>query len=297
VVSKRFGQLMTSATRHIGVVANKERSEAVAAQKEVANSLKAAGLNVLEVDSEQVEAVNLGKESELELVIALGGDGTILRGAELAHPHGCPVLGVNLGHVGFLAEAEREQLTEVSKAVVARTWVVEERPLLMARILRADGSETTGWAVNDVALERVGTGRMIELGLSVDGRKLSSWGADGVVVSTPTGSTAYAFSAGGPIIWPDVEALLIVPVSAHALFAKPLVVSPKSVVAIDVLGGSGRVEVVCDGRRSTQVDPGAQVRVEMGQQKVRLARLTDAPFTDRLVAKFRLPVEGWRTAR
>jgi NAD+ kinase len=288
---------MTSATRHIGVIANKERTEAVAAQKELAKSLKDAGLSVLEVDSEQVEAVNLGKESDLELVIALGGDGTILRGAELAHPHGCPVLGVNLGHVGFLAEAEREQLTEVSKAVVARTWVVEERPLLMARIMRADGSETTGWAVNDVALERVGTGRMIELGLSVDGRKLSSWGADGVVVSTPTGSTAYAFSAGGPIIWPDVEALLIVPVSAHALFAKPLVVSPKSVVAIDVLGGSGRVEVVCDGRRSTQVDPGAQVRVEMGQQKVRLARLTDAPFTDRLVAKFRLPVEGWRTAR
>jgi len=289
--------MMTSATRHIGVVANKERSEAVAAQKEVAKSLKAAGLNVLEVDSEQVEAVTLGKESELELVIALGGDGTILRGAELAHPHGCPVLGVNLGHVGFLAEAEREQLADVAKAVVAKTWVVEERPLLRARIMRADGTETTGWAVNDVALERVGTGRMIELGLSVDGRKLSSWGADGVVVSTPTGSTAYAFSAGGPIIWPDVEALLIVPVSAHALFAKPLVVSPKSEVTIDVLGGSGQVEVVCDGRRSTQVDPGAQVRVEMGQQKVRLARLTDAPFTDRLVAKFRLPVEGWRTAR
>jgi len=289
--------MMTSATRHIGVVANKERSEAVAAQKEVAKSLKAAGLNVLEVDSEQVEAVTLGKESELELVIALGGDGTILRGAELAHPHGCPVLGVNLGHVGFLAEAEREQLADVAKAVVAKTWVVEERPLLRARIMRADGTETTGWAVNDVALERVGTGRMIELGLSVDGRKLSSWGADGVVVSTPTGSTAYAFSAGGPIIWPDVEALLIVPVSAHALFAKPLVVSPKSEVTIDVLGGSGQVEVVCDGRRSTQVDPGAQVRVEMGQQKVRLARLTDAPFTDRLVAKFRLPVEGWRSAR
>ena len=288
---------MTSATRRIGVVANKERSEAVAAQKEVAKSLKEAGLNVLEVDSEQVEAVTLGKESDLELVIALGGDGTILRGAELAHPHGCPVLGVNLGHVGFLAEAEREQLADVAKAVVAKTWIVEERPLLRARIMRADGTETTGWAVNDVALERVGTGRMIELGLSVDGRKLSSWGADGVVVSTPTGSTAYAFSAGGPIIWPDVEALLIVPVSAHALFAKPLVVSPKSEVTIDVLGGSGQVEVVCDGRRSTQVDPGAQVRVEMGQQKVRLARLTDAPFTDRLVAKFRLPVEGWRTAR
>ena len=288
---------MANSARHIGVVANKERPEAVAAQKEIAQSLKDAGLEVLEVDSEQVETVALGKESDLELVVALGGDGTILRGAELAHPHSCPVLGVNLGHVGFLAEAEREQLAEVAKAVVAKTWVVEERPLLRARIMRADGSETAGWAVNDVALERVGTGRMIELGLSVDGRKLSSWGADGVVVSTPTGSTAYAFSAGGPIIWPDVEALLIVPISAHALFAKPLVVSPKSEVTIDVLGGSGQVEVVCDGRRSTQVDPGAQVRVEMGQQKVRLARLTDAPFTDRLVAKFRLPVEGWRTAR
>lgn len=285
------------AKRLVGLIANDARIEAVAARDELIKMLEQAGINTLSVDSNEVGEVTLGVESELELVIAVGGDGTILRGAEMAHPHDCPVLGVNLGHVGFLAEAEKDQLADVAAAVSAKAWHIDERPLLRARIINPDSSESVGWAINDVALERIGSGRMIELGLSVDGRKLSSWGADGVVVATPTGSTAYAFSAGGPVMWPDVNALLVVPVSPHALFARPLVVSPKSEITIDVLGGSGQVDVVCDGRRITKVALGAQVRVGLGDGHVRLARLTDAPFTDRLVAKFRLPVEGWRTAR
>jgi len=285
------------AKRLVGLIANDARAEAVAARDELIKMLEQAGINTISVDSNEIGEVTLGIESELELVIAVGGDGTILRGAEMAHPHDCPVLGVNLGHVGFLAEAEKDQLADVAAAVSAKAWHIDERPLLRARIINPDSSESVGWAINDVALERIGSGRMIELGLSVDGRKLSSWGADGVVVATPTGSTAYAFSAGGPIMWPDVEALLVVPVSPHALFARPLVVSPKSEITIDVLGGSGQVDVVCDGRRITKVALGAQVRVGLGDGHVRLARLTDAPFTDRLVAKFRLPVEGWRTAK
>lgn len=285
------------AKRLVGLIANDARAEAVAAKDELIKMLEQAGISTISVDSNEIGEVTLGIESELELVIAVGGDGTILRGAEMAHPHDCPVLGVNLGHVGFLAEAEKDQLADVAAAVSAKAWHIDERPLLRARIINPDSSESVGWAINDVALERIGSGRMIELGLSVDGRKLSSWGADGVVVATPTGSTAYAFSAGGPIMWPDVEALLVVPVSPHALFARPLVVSPKSEITIDVLGGSGQVDVVCDGRRITKVALGAQVRVGLGDGHVRLARLTDAPFTDRLVAKFRLPVEGWRTAK
>lgn len=283
--------------RVVGVVANDSRPEAVLARNELVKVLEAQGISTVSVDSNAVGDVSLGVEASLELVIAVGGDGTILRGAEMAHPHDCPVLGINLGHVGFLAEAEKDQLADVAHAVVTRAWKVDERPLLRARIMHPNGTETAGWAINDVALERIGAGRMIELGISVDGRRLSSWGADGVVVATPTGSTAYAFSAGGPIIWPDVDALLLVPVSPHALFARPLVVSPKSEITIEVLGGSGQVEVVCDGRRITKVEWGARVRVEKGDGHVRLARLTDAPFTDRLVAKFRLPVEGWRTAK
>ncbi len=285
------------AKRLVGLIANDARAEAVAAKDELIKMLEQAGISTISVDSNEIGEVTLGIESELELVIAVGGDGTILRGAEMAHPHDCPVLGVNLGHVGFLAEAEKDQLADVAAAVSAKAWHIDERPLLRARIINPDSSESVGWAINDVALERIGSGRMIELGLSVDGRKLSSWGADGVVVATPTGSTAYAFSAGGPIMWPDVEALLVVPVSPHALFARPLVVSPKSEITIDVLGGSGQVDVVCDGRRITKVALGAQVRVGLGDGHVRLARLTDAPFTDRLVAKFRLPVEGWRTVK
>jgi len=285
------------AKRLVGLIANDARIEAVTARDELVKMLEQTGINTISVDSNEIGEVTLGVESDLELVIAVGGDGTILRGAEMAHPHDCPVLGVNLGHVGFLAEAEKDQLADVAAAVAAKAWHIDERPLLRVRIINPDGTESVGWAINDVALERIGSGRMIELGLSVDGRKLSSWGADGVVVATPTGSTAYAFSAGGPIIWPDVDALLVVPVSPHALFARPLVVSPNSEITIDVLGGSGQVDVVCDGRRITNAVLGAQVRVGLGDGHVRLARLTDAPFTDRLVAKFRLPVEGWRTAK
>jgi NAD+ kinase len=139
---------------------------------------------------------------------------------------------------------------------------------------------------------------MLEVILEVDGRPLSRWGCDGVVCATPTGSTAYNFSAGGPIVWPQVEAMCVVPISAHALFARSLVVAPTSVVAIEVMAQTEGAGVLwCDGRRTVDLPPGARIEVRCGTQPVRLARLQEAPFTDRLVAKFGLPVEGWRGER
>jgi NAD+ kinase len=138
---------------------------------------------------------------------------------------------------------------------------------------------------------------MLEVVVEVDGRPLSRFGCDGVVCATPTGSTAYNFSAGGPVVWPGVHALLMVPISAHALFARPMVVAPDSVLAVEVLARTEGAGVLwCDGRRSFDLPPGARIEVRRGSRPVHLVRLHEAPFTDRLVAKFDLPVEGWRGA-
>ncbi|MDL9981472.1 NAD kinase [Microbacterium candidum] len=233
---------------------------------------------------------------EIELAIVLGGDGTILRAAELVRGGTAPVLGVNMGHVGFLAEIERDDLDDAVRRVIARDYRVEERLALSVRVKDVSGEviyET--WALNEATVEKASRERMLEVVMEIDGLPLSSFGCDGVVVSTPTGSTAYNFSAGGPIIWPTVEAIAIVPLSAHALFAEPLVVGPEASVAIEVLERTNGVGILwCDGRRSHDLPPGARVVVRRSERPVRLARLHPVAFTDRLVRKFRLPVDGWR---
>ncbi|HEY3001725.1 MAG TPA: NAD kinase [Kribbellaceae bacterium] len=251
---------------------------------------EALALDPAEVADDPEKAAN-----DVELIVVLGGDGSILRGAELARPHGTPVLGVNLGHVGFLAEAEREDLERVVEVVVDRSYVVEERMTLDVEV-HADGELVwKTWALNEASVEKAARERMLEIMVEVDGRPLSRWGCDGVVCATPTGSTAYAFSAGGPVVWPEVEAMLIVPLSAHALFARPMVVAPASRLAIELVRAfDGHGVLWCDGRRTVELPPNARIDVRRGEVPVRLARVHTAPFTDRLVAKFDLPVLGWR---
>jgi len=230
-----------------------------------------------------------------EIVVVLGGDGTLLRGAEMARPAGVPLLGVNLGRVGFLTECDRDSLEEAVTAVVARNYAVDER---MSIDITATVNGTTvvrTWALNEASVEKRTRERILDVVLEVDGRPVSGFGCDGVLCATPTGSTAYAFSAGGPVVWPDVDALIVVPSNAHALFARPLVVSPDSVVALEVIASHGQTAVLCcDGRRTTELPPAARVEVTRGSLPVRLVRLHDKPFTDRLVHKFELPVQGWR---
>ncbi|HEY4006464.1 MAG TPA: NAD kinase [Pseudonocardia sp.] len=232
----------------------------------------------------------------VEVAIVLGGDGTLLRAAEVARPAGVPLLGVNLGRVGFLAEAESESLDEAVSAVIEGGYHVEERMTVEAAVAVDDGPVRRGWALNEAAVDRTRRGRILDVLLEVDGRPVTSFGCDGVVCATPTGSTAYAFSAGGPVIWPEVEALLLVPLTAHALFARPLVVSPRSEVALEIDARGYPAVLVCDGRRTIGVPPGARVELTRGDAPVRLVRLRDQPFTDRLVRKFELPVRGWRGA-
>jgi NAD+ kinase len=294
-----MGQRTMLVTAHTG------RENAVRSARQVVEWLTAAGIAVRTIAGELscpgAEEVPAGDEAAegAELVIVLGGDGTLLRAAELSRPAKVPLIGVNLGHVGFLAEAEPDGLADLVTKVVARVYTVEERMTIDVTVGSNGSALVSTWALNEATLEKAARERMIEVITEVDGRPLSRWGCDGVVCSTPTGSTAYAFSAGGPVVWPDVEALLMVPISAHALFAPPMMVSPHSVLAMELIAGdetSGAV-LWCDGRRKVDLPPGARVEVRRGTPPVLLARLHGpgpAGFTDRLVAKFGLPVAGWR---
>lgn len=234
-----------------------------------------------------------GRDCELALVI--GGDGSILRAAEITHRVRTPLLGVNLGHVGFLAEAEPEEVDFTIAAIVGSRYTVEDRLTLDVGVSLDGELISSTFAVNEASVEKSARERMIEVLVEIDGRPLSRWACDGVVCATPTGSTAYNFSAGGPIVWPQVEALCLVPISAHALFARPMVTGPDSVIAIEVVARpEGAAVLWCDGRRTVDLPLGARIEVRRGAEPLRLARLHEAPFTDRLVAKFGLPVDGWR---
>lgn len=292
--------------RSILVVAHAHRDDAVAAARRVIRALTAAGATaVIPPDDAlrgalaDVPAVVLGADIDvtaIEAAVVLGGDGTILRAAELVRDSEAPILGINMGHVGFLAEIEADVLDDAIGRVIDRDYDVEERMTLDVRVHDSDSAEIyRTWALNEATVEKAERERMLEVVLEIDARPLSSFGCDGVVVATPTGSTAYGFSAGGPVIWPTVEAIEVVPLSAHALFARPLVVSPDATVAVEVLKRTyGGGILWCDGRRSHELPPGARVVVRRSDVPVRLARLHPAPFTERLVRKFQLPVAGWR---
>jgi NAD+ kinase len=298
-------------SRCVFVLAHTGREDARDVARQFCRSLLAHGLGVRllkdeaedlgpELDGmDRIERVECDSQapSGCELAVVIGGDGTILRAAVLARESGTPLLGINLGHVGFLAEAEHDDIEYTIDAIVNRRYTTEERLTIDVSVFRDRELVTTTWALNEASVEKAARERMLEVVVEVDGRPLSRWGCDGVVCATPTGSTAYNFSAGGPIVWPGVEALLMVPISAHALFARPMVVSPSSVLAVEVLARTEGAGVLwCDGRRTVDLPPGARIEVRRGLTPVRLARLHQAPFTDRLVAKFDLPVAGWRGA-
>ncbi|MGP1667334.1 MAG: NAD kinase [Rhodanobacter sp.] len=232
--------------------------------------------------------------SGCELIVVFGGDGTILRGAELARGSGIPLLGVNLGHFGFLAESEVDDLPDVIDAIVQRTYRVEERLALNVVVTHPDGSLHSDWALNEVSIEKDSRARMLEVVLAIDETPLSHWRGDGLVCATPTGSTAYAWSAGGPVVWPAVEAMIVVPLSAHTLFSRQMVIGPNSTISVELVAESPAGVVWSDGRREIVLPPGSRIDVQRSSEPVRLARLHVAQFTRRLVNKFDLPVTGWR---
>jgi NAD+ kinase len=288
--------------RSVLLVAHPHREGAISVAQDLVRRLCEAGMTVRVLAEEAGILACTGAVSvpndELaakgaELVIALGGDGTLLRAAELARPQRTPLLGVNLGHVGFLAEADPVALDVTAAKILSGDYDVDERLAIDVTVIRGGEIVIRDWALNDMSVEKAAREHMINVVLEIDGRPLSRWGCDGIVCATPTGSTAYAFSAGGPVVWPSVQALLVVPLSAHALFARPLVVSPSSTVAVEMTDPETVAVMFCDGRRTHEIEPLDRLEVVRSESPVRLVRLRNAPFTDRLVDKFQLPVQGW----
>jgi NAD+ kinase len=280
--------------RSVAFLVNPSRPEALSAARELAPLLFSAGFSlytVSDIDIEGIKKVAAEDLPEIELAVVLGGDGTILRAAEVTLARKIPLLGINLGHVGFLAEVDRPTIKAIAQSIIGKSYVVENRMVLQFEIERNGKVVEKGWALNEVTVERDAT-TMVELFVEIDRRPLSHWGCDGVICSTPTGSTAYAFSAGGPVLWPEIEALVLLPISAHALFARPMVVSPKSEIIITVESSAALLSA--DALRKIPLQLGDRVIITRDERTIKLSHVSATLFTDRLVAKFKLPIEGWR---
>ena len=279
--------------RNLLVVCNPGRVDAVVAAVELQQNLAStfAIYTISDVNIPGMIKSTLADLPPIEVAVVLGGDGTMLRAAEVAQEHDIPLLGVNLGHVGFLSEVERSKISDVIHALVNKTYVIDSRITLGYTVERDGHIVASGWALNEVTVERE-KATMVELFLEIDNRPISRWGCDGLICSTPTGSTAYAFSTGGPVVWPQVDALVVLPISAHALFSRPLVISPTSQIAVSI--ESTEALLSADALRKFPLQAGDRVTVTKNSRIIHLAHLKNTLFSDRLVAKFKLPVEGWR---
>jgi NAD+ kinase len=278
--------------RKVLLVIHPSKSEAADLAVDLAAQLDKDGFEVLSNFSKKLPHISpLESIAGVEVAVVLGGDGTILRAAEIVQGHKIPILGINMGTVGFLAEISRPSIDAVVEALLAKSYSGEERLLLKHSVERKGKVVHSGWALNEVTVGR-NDSQMVELFVQIDGRPLSRWGCDGVIAATPTGSTAYAFSAGGPVVWPAVHAIVFLPLAAHALFSRPMVISPDSIIAIDI--ESSNAQLSSDGMRTFTLDKSDRVIISKEAHTVELVHLDDDTFTDRLVAKFKLPIEGWR---
>ena len=281
---------MNKVVKTVLLVTHPTRPEAISTANELTKLLTGKQINVFATI--KTDGANDFKTTDqIDLAVVLGGDGTMLRAAEIFRGKQVPILGINLGHVGFLAEIERPSLSEIVDAIASGTFSIEERMSLNYQLLRGGKVIQSGWALNEVVVER-NDHQMIDLFVQIDHRPLSRWWCDAVICATPTGSTAYAYSAGGPVVWPEVDALVLLPLAAHALFSKPMVVSPHSEIAIDLESDSA--DLNADGIRRTKLQKNDRIVLTSDKEDVLLAHIKPATFTDRIVAKFKLPVEGWR---
>ena len=281
---------MSKKVNSVLLVIHPTRNEALTTGKDLAKLLNEKNLDVyatIKLDG----AKDFNDSSKVDLAVVLGGDGTMLRASEIFRGKKLPILGINLGHVGFLAEIERPSLSNIANAITTGSFEIEERMSLSYQLLRGGKVLQSGWALNEVTIER-NDHQMIELFVQIDHRPLSRWWCDAVICATPTGSTAYAYSAGGPVVWPEVDALVLLPLAAHALFTRPMVISPKSEIVIDIESDSA--DLNADGIRRTKLQKNDRVVLTSDKEDVLLAHIKPAAFADRLVAKFKLPVEGWR---
>ena len=281
---------MSNTISSVLLVTHPTRSEALSTAVELTKLLSEKKIAVY-TTIKSAGAVEFKTDTKIDLAVVLGGDGTMLRAAEIFRGKNVPILGINLGHVGFLAEIERPSLADIAATIASGSFSIEERMSLSYQLHRGGEMIASGWALNEVLVER-NDHQMIDLFVQIDHRPLSRWWCDSVICATPTGSTAYAYSAGGPVVWPEVDALVLLPLAAHALFSRPMVVSPNSEIAMDLESDSA--DLNADGIRRMKLEKNDRIILTSDKEDVLLAHIKSATFTDRLVAKFKLPVEGWR---
>ena len=283
------------APRAFGLVVHGGRQAAVDAARQATAQLVGTGATVAAVKGDGWDHDNVDLRAPehfgegLDVVIALGGDGTFLRASYLARDRRIPLLGVNLGRLGFLSEIEATQVPESLQRLVAGDFDVEERMTLSVTVHDSDGAQVgTSWALNDASVERTVPQRLIVFEVRVNDTVLANVPADAIICGTPTGSTAYAFSAGGPILSPLVDAILLTPVAPHSLFNRTIVIDPREALSVRPVAGEGSCVVSCDGRESLAIPPGGSVRVSRGEMPVRMARLGPFDFYQRVRDKFGL---------
>ncbi|MEW2163712.1 NAD(+)/NADH kinase [Streptomyces sp. NPDC007084] len=315
------------AVHRVGLVVHQGRTAARDAARAVHDWCAAHGIRCTEIDVWAEDHRRRGGRAEAEaagnpdLVVTLGGDGTFLRGARIAVRSDAGVLGVDLGKVGFLTEVSAADVTKALDSVHGGHAVIEERMTLTMRASRAlevpedmeallhysrgralppprvrpDTTEGNGWgvaldvtALNDVVLEKLARDRQVSVGVYLAGRRLASYSADAFAVATPTGSTAYSFAAGGPVLSPHMDAVVFTPIAPHMTFNRSVVAAPDEPVALRVLPHSGQAAVSIDGQLRGVVDPGDWIGVFRAPQRVRLIRLRPTDFYGRLRDRFRL---------
>ncbi len=279
----------------VGLVAHGRRAEARDLARELAAGLGARGVSV-RVPAQ--DAPDLGLEtlavtedsfgSGLQLVISLGGDGTMLRAVDLVAAHAVPVVGVNVGHLGYLTALVPSDLPHVFEDLLANRFEVEERMALRVVVTDPDGQRgVTKLALNEAVLEKAAAGNTVHIDVSFNGVGFTTYSADGVIVATPTGSTAYAFSARGPIVSPRMRALVVVPVSAHMLFDRSLVLGDDEVVELTVTDDRS-ARLFLDGRDNGLLVDGSSVSCSAAPQPVRLVTFGQRDFHQILRTKFGL---------
>ena len=282
--------------KRAGVFLHGDRAEAETMGRWLATTLAERGIEVCALAP---DAARLGHPvrpiddagfgSDLDLVFVLGGDGTLLRAAAMTVPTGAPLLAVNLGRLGFLAELERGELEAALDRVCHEGFDVEERMTIEGEVSHAGETIDRFLAINDIIVSKVAPGRLIKLGLAIGDEAFTTVAADGLIVATPTGSTAYSFSAHGPIVSPQLDCIVVTPVAPHTLFDRSMVVSPDELVTITVLPDPDAVSLSVDGLKAVELTTGALIRVRAGARRLRLAKVEGAPFWRLVREKFRLP--------
>lgn len=286
----------------VGLVVHAGRDASVAAATEAARTLRQLDVEVVTVeglvaDEQRASALDGVAEAvpaetfaaQVDLAISFGGDGTFLRAAHLCRDDAIPVLGVNLGRLGFLAEVELDDLGPALKAVADGAFDVEDRRTLEVTAHAPDGSvHYQGWALNEVSIEKVVRQRLLLMDVHIDGTLFAKVPADALILATATGSTAYALSAGGPILSPRVEATLVVPVAPHSLFDRTVVAGPDEQIRVDLVADRSPAVVSCDGREPVTIEPGGWVSTIGTGRPVRLVRVGLLDFYSLVRRKFGL---------